>query len=79
VDAVHIRVQVCEYAIGVPALTLGDTSPSVAKDMDIQSYRVPLGVTAGICPYVFPLAPVCLRSEWSDLVIEINSAKYAVH
>jgi len=47
-------IQVCEYAIGTPALTLGDTSPSVAKDMDIQSYRVPLGVTAGICPFNFP-------------------------
>lgn len=47
-------IQVVEYAIGVPALTLGDTATSVAKDMDINSYRVPLGVTGGICPFNFP-------------------------
>ena len=47
-------IQVVEYAIGVPSLTMGDSSPSVATDMDITSWRVPLGVTAGICPFNFP-------------------------
>jgi malonate-semialdehyde dehydrogenase (acetylating)/methylmalonate-semialdehyde dehydrogenase len=47
-------IQVVEYAIGVPALMLGDTASSVAKDMDINSFRVPIGVTAGICPFNFP-------------------------
>jgi malonate-semialdehyde dehydrogenase (acetylating)/methylmalonate-semialdehyde dehydrogenase len=47
-------IQVVEYAIGVPSLTMADTSPSVAKDMDIHSYRVPIGVTGGICPFNFP-------------------------
>lgn len=27
---------------------------SVASGVDIYSYRVPLGVTAGICPFNFP-------------------------
>lgn len=32
----------------------GETMPNVAKDMDTMSYRLPLGVTAGICPFNFP-------------------------
>ena len=51
-------IQVVEYAIGVPALMLGDTASSVAKDMDINSFRIPIGVTAGICPCVM-LACCC--------------------
>jgi malonate-semialdehyde dehydrogenase (acetylating)/methylmalonate-semialdehyde dehydrogenase len=33
---------------------LGETLPGIAKDMDIHSYRVPLGVCAGITPFNFP-------------------------
>lgn len=47
-------IQVVEYAIGMPSLMMGDTSGSVATDMDITSYRVPIGVTGGICPFNFP-------------------------
>ena len=28
--------------------------PGIAKDMDTHSYRLPLGVTAGITPFNFP-------------------------
>lgn len=47
---------------------LGETMPSVTKDMDIYSYRLPLGVCAGIAPFnfpamiplwMFPMAMVC--------------------
>eukprot|EP00038_Savillea_parva_P008420 m.176867 g.176867 ORF g.176867 m.176867 type:complete len:518 (-) comp14243_c0_seq1:128-1681(-) len=47
-------IQVVEYACGIPNLLLGETSSPVAQDMEIQSYRMPLGVTAGICPFNFP-------------------------
>lgn len=47
-------IQVAEHACNVPSLMMGETSPNVAKDMDTYSYRVPLGVTAGICPFNFP-------------------------
>ena len=46
--------EVVEHACSIPTLLMGETLPSVAKDMDIYSIRQPLGVTAGICPFNFP-------------------------
>ncbi|CAI2341071.1 unnamed protein product [Caenorhabditis sp. 36 PRJEB53466] len=47
-------LQVVEHACSVPSLLMGETLPNVSRDMDTHSYRVPLGVTAGICPFNFP-------------------------
>lgn len=47
-------LQVVEFACSMPGNMRGHTLCEVAKDMDIISYRVPLGVTAGICPFNFP-------------------------
>lgn len=47
-------LQVVEHACSIPSLMMGETLPSVSADMDTYSYRVPLGVTAGICPFNFP-------------------------
>jgi malonate-semialdehyde dehydrogenase (acetylating)/methylmalonate-semialdehyde dehydrogenase len=33
---------------------MGETLTNVGKNVDIQSYLQPLGVTAGICPFNFP-------------------------
>lgn len=33
---------------------MGESLPLVATDMDIHSYREPLGVCAGIAPFNFP-------------------------
>lgn len=61
-------LQVVEHACSVPSLMLGETLPSISKDMDSYSIREPLGVTAGIIPFnfpamiplwMFPLALVC--------------------
>lgn len=61
-------LQVVEHACSVTSLLLGETMPSISKDMDTFSHRVPLGVTAGITPFnfpamiplwMFPLALVC--------------------
>lgn len=61
-------LQVVEHCCSVPSLQLGETLPGIAKDMDTHSYRVPLGVCAGITPFnfpamvplwMFPLALVC--------------------
>ncbi|KAH8027190.1 hypothetical protein HPB51_003632 [Rhipicephalus microplus] len=61
-------LQVVEHACGVTSLQLGETLPSISKDMDTLSYRIPLGVCAGITPFnfpamiplwMFPLALVC--------------------
>lgn len=34
---------------------LGETLPSITKDMDTYTYRLPLGVCAGITPFNFPV------------------------
>jgi len=33
---------------------MGESTANIATDMDIISYKVPLGVTASICPFNFP-------------------------
>lgn len=33
---------------------MGESTANIATDMDIVSYKVPLGVTASICPFNFP-------------------------
>ncbi|KAK6030095.1 methylmalonate-semialdehyde dehydrogenase [Ostertagia ostertagi] len=48
-------LQIVEHACSVPSLMLGETLPGVSRDMDVISYRYPLGVTAGICPFNFPV------------------------
>jgi malonate-semialdehyde dehydrogenase (acetylating)/methylmalonate-semialdehyde dehydrogenase len=47
-------LQIVEHACSITSLQLGETLSNVAKDMDIITYRAPLGVTAGICPFNFP-------------------------
>jgi len=47
-------LQVVEHACSVTNLQLGETMNSVSKDMDTQTFRVPIGVTAGITPFNFP-------------------------
>ncbi|KAI6184299.1 putative methylmalonate-semialdehyde dehydrogenase [acylating], mitochondrial [Aphelenchoides bicaudatus] len=44
-------LQVVEHACSAPSLLLGEHLPNVSKDMDTYSYRMPLGVTAGIAPF----------------------------
>eukprot|EP00112_Aurelia_sp_Birch-Aquarium-sp1_P003118 Seg1348.11 transcript_id=Seg1348.11/GoldUCD/mRNA.D3Y31 product="Methylmalonate-semialdehyde dehydrogenase" protein_id=Seg1348.11/GoldUCD/D3Y31 len=47
-------LQVVEHSCSVTSLQLGETLPSITKDMDTHSYRVPIGVCAGVCPFNFP-------------------------
>jgi len=47
-------LQVVEHACSLTFMQLGTTLPGIAKDMDCTSYRVPLGVCAGITPFNFP-------------------------
>jgi len=43
-----------EHTHSFNTLNMGETMANVAKNVDIQSYRIPLGVCAGICPFNFP-------------------------
>lgn len=47
-------LQVVEHCCSITSLQLGESMSSIAKDMDTITYRMPLGVTAGITPFNFP-------------------------
>ena len=42
--------EVVEHACSITSLQQGETLPGISKDMDTYSYRIPLGVCAGISP-----------------------------
>jgi malonate-semialdehyde dehydrogenase (acetylating)/methylmalonate-semialdehyde dehydrogenase len=48
-------LQVVEHACSLTFMQMGTTLPGIAKDMDCASYRVPLGVTAGITVSLYSL------------------------
>ena len=61
-------LEVVEHACSVTSLQMGETVPGVATSTDVTSYRLPLGVCAGIAPFnfpamiplwMFPMAVVC--------------------
>ena len=47
-------LQVVENLCANTSLMLGETLTGISKDMDLCSYRLPLGVCAGIAPFNFP-------------------------
>ncbi|NIM52649.1 MAG: CoA-acylating methylmalonate-semialdehyde dehydrogenase [Gemmatimonadales bacterium] len=44
-----------EHACGIPTLMMGDTLEGIARDIDCETIRQPLGVFAVITPYNFPV------------------------
>eukprot|EP01059_Diplonema_ambulator_P009263 TRINITY_DN190_c0_g1_i3.p1 TRINITY_DN190_c0_g1~~TRINITY_DN190_c0_g1_i3.p1 ORF type:complete len:523 (+),score=208.71 TRINITY_DN190_c0_g1_i3:189-1571(+) len=47
-------LEIVEHACSAPSLMMGETVGNVSTHMDTYSYRQPLGVCAGICPFNFP-------------------------
>jgi malonate-semialdehyde dehydrogenase (acetylating) / methylmalonate-semialdehyde dehydrogenase len=47
-------LEVVELACGIPQLLKGEYSDQVSRDIDVFSYRQPLGVAVGITPFNFP-------------------------
>jgi malonate-semialdehyde dehydrogenase (acetylating)/methylmalonate-semialdehyde dehydrogenase len=47
-------LEVIEFACGIPTLLKGEYSDQVSTDVDLFSFRQPLGVCAGITPFNFP-------------------------
>lgn len=47
-------LEVIETCCNISTVTMGETVGNVSSGMDTYSYRQPLGVTAGICPFNFP-------------------------
>jgi malonate-semialdehyde dehydrogenase (acetylating)/methylmalonate-semialdehyde dehydrogenase len=48
-------MEVVEFACGMPQLLKGENLPQVARQIDGQTSREPLGVVAGITPFNFPV------------------------
>lgn len=47
-------IQMVEYATSIPSLLMGDALENVARGIDCDAIRQPLGVCAGITPFNFP-------------------------
>ncbi|ROS32254.1 CoA-acylating methylmalonate-semialdehyde dehydrogenase [Amycolatopsis thermoflava] len=47
--------EVVEYACGIADALKGGFSDQVSRDVDVHSFRQPLGVVAGITPFNFPI------------------------
>ena len=47
-------MEVVEYSCGAPELLKGEILENVARGIDCDVIKQPLGVVAGICPYNFP-------------------------
>ncbi|MDT2808332.1 CoA-acylating methylmalonate-semialdehyde dehydrogenase [Vagococcus lutrae] len=44
-----------EFAAGAPTLMMGDSSSSIATDVEATTYKYPVGVVGGITPFNFPM------------------------
>ena len=47
-------IEVAEFACGAPALLMGDSLENIARGIDCDTIRQPLGVSVGITPFNFP-------------------------
>ena len=51
---VQRAVEMVEFSCGIPSMIVGDTMPNIARSVDAETIRHPLGVCVGITPYNFP-------------------------
>src|SRR5262249_3837056 len=52
--SVQRGVEMVEFACGIPSLIMGQTLPNIARNVDCETVRHPVGVCAGITPFNFP-------------------------
>jgi malonate-semialdehyde dehydrogenase (acetylating)/methylmalonate-semialdehyde dehydrogenase len=53
--SVRRGIEVVEFACGAPSLLLGDSLENIARNIDCDSIRQPLGVSVAIAPFNFPI------------------------
>lgn len=51
---VQRSVEMVEFACGIPSMIVGQTMQDIARDVDAETVRHPVGVCVGITPYNFP-------------------------
>ncbi|MFH1862900.1 MAG: CoA-acylating methylmalonate-semialdehyde dehydrogenase [bacterium] len=54
VGSVARAIEIVEFACGIPTLMMGEALENVTPDIDVITWRQPLGVCAGIVPFNFP-------------------------
>src|SRR5256885_293411 len=47
-------IEMIEFACGIPSLLMGESIENIARGIDCDSIRQPVGVCAGITPFNFP-------------------------
>jgi malonate-semialdehyde dehydrogenase (acetylating)/methylmalonate-semialdehyde dehydrogenase len=52
--SVHRGIEVVEFACGVPSLIMGQSLANIARQVDCETIRHPVGVCVGITPFNFP-------------------------
>ena len=52
--SVHRGVEVVEFACGIPSLIMGQAMQDIARQVDCETIRHPVGVCVGITPFNFP-------------------------
>lgn len=52
--SVRRGIEMVEFACGIPSLLLGEVMPNIARGIDCEAIRQPLGVCVGITPFNFP-------------------------
>jgi malonate-semialdehyde dehydrogenase (acetylating)/methylmalonate-semialdehyde dehydrogenase len=52
--SVQRGIEVVEFACGIPSLIMGQSLQNIARNVDCETIRHPLGVCAGITPFNFP-------------------------
>lgn len=53
--SVRRGIEMVEFAAGLPSLLMGETLENMARGIDCEALRQPLGVCVGITPFNFPL------------------------
>jgi malonate-semialdehyde dehydrogenase (acetylating) / methylmalonate-semialdehyde dehydrogenase len=52
--SVQRGIEVVEFACGIPSLMMGESIENIARNVDCETMRHPLGVCVGITPFNFP-------------------------
>ncbi|MDZ4834050.1 MAG: CoA-acylating methylmalonate-semialdehyde dehydrogenase [Candidatus Melainabacteria bacterium] len=52
--SVQRGIEVVEFACGIPSLIMGESMENIARNVDCETIRHPIGVCVGITPFNFP-------------------------
>ena len=54
VGSISRGIEIVEFACGIPTLMMGESLSQVSREVDVTTFREPLGVCSGIVPFNFP-------------------------